>query len=119
MPTPRMRSVFGSMTSLVMPSTRSMAMARPDAAPREPGDLDLEALLLGLGLGQPGPGDLGIGEDHRRNRRRLEHRLVAGDRLDRHARFVRRLVREHRLAGHVADGEDRSARRCGAGRRSR
>ena len=33
-------------------------------------------------------------------------RLVAGDRLDRHARLVRCLVRQHRLAGHVADGED-------------
>ena len=107
MPTPRMRSVSGSISSLVMPSTRSMAMARPDAGHGNLRDLDLEALLLGLGFGQARPRDFGIGEHHRRNRRRLEHRLVPGDRLDRHARFVRRLVRQHRLAGHVADREDR------------
>ncbi len=65
---------------------------------------------------QAAPGDLGIGEDDGRDRLRLEHGLVAGDRLDGHARLVRRLVRQHRLARHVADREDRRARRCGAAR---
>ena len=49
----------------------------------------------------------GIGEHDGRNRLRLEHGLVPGNRFHRHARLVRRLVREHRLAGHVANREDR------------
>ena len=84
-----------------------MAIARPEAPHGNLRDFDLAALLLGFGFGEPGPRDLRIGEDHGGNRRRLEHRLVPGDRFDGDARFVRRLVRQHRLARDVADREDR------------
>ena len=107
MPTPRMRSVSGSMIELrqaVGPIERRRA---PGRRPRILRDLDRDVLLLRVGLGQTGPGQLGIGEDHGGNRARLEHRRLAVNRFDGDARLVRRLVREHRIAGDVADGEDR------------
>ena len=106
MPTPRMRSVSGSMTSLVTPSDavdRRWRGRRPptgSARPRPAASLSASASV------RPAQAIFGIGEDHRGNRRWLEHDLVAGDHVDRHARLVRGLVRQHRLAGHVADGED-------------
>ena len=77
MPTPRTRSVSGSMTSFVRPSGRSIATRAAERGPGELRDLDLAALLLRLGLGQAAPGDFGIGEDDGRNRLRLERDLVA------------------------------------------
>ena len=74
--------------------------------PGELGHLDLAALLLGLGLGQAGPGDLRIGEDHGRDGPGLEDGRLAGQGLDGHLALVGRLVGQHRLAGHVADGQD-------------
>ena len=115
MPTPRTRSVFGIDDQL---GHAVGAIERQRAArggPREPRDGDLALLLLGLVLGQPAPRQLGIGEDDGRNRQRLERHALAGDRLDGDAPFVRRLVREHRLADDVADRVDgrlgRAARR--------
>src|SRR3954470_23424689 len=76
-------------------------------APRELGDGDLEALLLGFRLGQARPCNLGIGEHDRGNRERRELDVaIAGNRVDGRAPFVRRLVRQHRLARDVADRVD-------------
>ena len=107
MPTPRTRSVFGSMTSLVTPSVRSSVIARPDAPHGKRVDGDLALLLRGLVFGQAAPRDFGIGEDDGGNGRRLERDALAENRVDGDARFVRRLVREHRLADDVADRVDR------------
>ena len=108
MPTPRMRSVFGSSISLVMPSVRSSVIARPDAAHGNARRSTSRLLLLRLGLGQAAPGHLRIGEDHRRNRQRLERDACSPAIASTATRaFVRRLVREHRLADDVADRVDR------------
>jgi len=86
-------------------SGRAISIDRPDGLTK----LIVEkktGRILGVGLGQPRPCDLGIREHDRWNRRWLEHRLVAGNRLDCDAGLVRCLVRQHRLARHVPDGED-------------
>jgi hypothetical protein len=62
--------------------------------------------FLRLRLGQTAPRDLGVGEDHGGNRVRFERDLVARDHLGGDAALVRRLVRQHGVAHHVADGED-------------
>ena len=80
-------------------------------APRELRNLDVAPLGLRLRFGQTGPGDLGVGEDDGGDRGRLEHRLVPLHRFHRDAGLVRRLVREHRLAGDIADREDGRLRR--------
>ena len=79
------------------------------AARRGPGEhrlADLDAFGLALLLGLAGPGDFGIGVGHRRNLPRVEVRLLAVRGFGGHVRFVHRLVRQHRLADDVADGED-------------
>ena len=66
-------------------------------------------------FGEPGtnqalvgrPRQFGIGEHDRGNRARRKGDVFSRHHLDGHARLVRRLVREHRLADDVADGEDR------------
>ena len=107
MPTPSTRSVFGSKRILVRPSVRPIDVARPEAPHGNFCDLVGDLVALGLRLGQAAPGQLGIGEDHRRNRARLVGHLVAGDGLDGNLGFVGGLVRQHRLAGDVADGVER------------
>ena len=57
-------------------------------------------------LAEAAPGDLGVGEDHGRHRQRLEGGGLIADGVDRDGGLVARLVREHRLAGDIADGED-------------
>ena len=55
----------------------------------------------------PAPRDLGIGEDHRGDRRRCRTRPGRpGDDLRGHLALAHRAVGEHRLAGDVADGEE-------------
>ena len=93
--------------SLVRPSVRSSVIARPDAPHGNLAIVTLRAVLLSLRLGQAAPRQLRIGEHDRRNRPRLERHVLAGNHFDRDAPFVRRLVRQHRLADDVADGEDR------------
>ena len=106
-PTPRMRSVSGSMISFVKPSGRSSVVARPEAAHGYFAiSIGMFCFFASVSV-SPVQASSGIGKDHGRNRARLEHRRLAVNRFDRHARFVRRLVREHRIAGDVADGEDR------------
>ena len=70
-------------------------------------DLDLAIFFLRLRFGQTAPGNFGIGEHDRGNRSRLERNFVPGNRLDRGSSFMRRLVRQHGLTDHVADGVNR------------
>ena len=58
------------------------------------------------GFGQAHPCDFRIGVGDRRNGARVERDLVSGDDLRGELAFVRRLVRQHRLADDVADGVD-------------
>ncbi len=94
------------MTSLVRPSGRSIASARPSAAHGNFAISTLRPCFLRVGLGEAAPGDFRIGEHDRGNRLRLERDVVPERGFDRHARFVRGLVREHRLADDVANRED-------------
>src|SRR5690606_21296556 len=67
----------------------------------------LESAFSGLVGAQADTGDLGVGEDHRRDAGRIVRRAgVAGDRRRRDQALVAALVREHRLAGAVADRPD-------------
>ena len=86
-----------------------VAAHRERAAARRPGKhrlLVVDAVRLRLRLGLPIHAISGIGVGDRRNRARVEERLVAGDHLRRDLAFVRRLVREHGLAADVADRVD-------------
>ena len=106
MPPPTIRCVASSNSSFVKPSSRPLAIARPDAAHGKSPLLDLDALRLRLVLGDADPRDLRIGVGDRRNHARVEVRFLAGGRFRGDVAFVRRLVREHRLADDVADRED-------------
>src|SRR5690606_22256489 len=86
------------------------AIERDGAATRRPWearDFDLAALRFRLVLGEARPRDFRIGEDDGRNGGRLERDLLPFDGLDGDTRFVRRLVRQHGIAGDVADSVDR------------
>ena len=106
MPQPRTRCVCGIDDPLGQPFGAADGLRPAAGGPGKLGHLDRAALALGLGFGQPGPGDFRIGEDDGGNRLRLERGRLAGQRLDGHFAFVGRLVGQHRLAGHVADGQD-------------
>ena len=74
--------------------------------PREFADADAQALGLGLGFGDPDPGDFRIGISHRRDHPRDPPFLFAGRDFGGEFAFVGGLMRQHRLADDVADGED-------------
>ncbi len=78
----------------------------PRGSPRKLGHLDLASLFFGLSLGNPGPGNFRISKDHRRNRIGFECNFVPRNRFDRSPALMHRLVRQHRLAGHVANRVD-------------
>ena len=63
-------------------------------------------LALASFLGEAGPGDFRIGVGDRRDLAGVEERLLAGGGLGCDVAFVHRLVRQHRLADDIADGED-------------
>ena len=96
MPPPTMRWLSASKISLVKPSSRALAMARPEAAHGKFRHADLGAVLLRLVLGQADPGDLRVGVGDRRDDARVEMRFLARRRLGGDVAFVHRLVREHR-----------------------
>ena len=106
MPPPSSRWFASSNSSLVKPSSRPLAMARPDAAHGNTALPYLMPLRLALLLGHAGPGDLRIGVSDRRDLARLEDAVLAGRGFRRHVRLVHCLVRQHRLADDVADRED-------------
>src|SRR5207237_1659535 len=71
---------------------------------RETADADVDALVLGLFLAQPDVRDLGFRVHAVGRRVIVGHAIgVAGDVLYRANAFVRRDVREHDAADHVAD----------------
>ena len=94
------------MTTFTKPSVSALAMARPSADERELADLDVAPALLGLVGGDAGRRDLRIGEDDRGDAAHVDLRLVPGDHLGDDLGLARGLVRQHRLAGDVADGVD-------------
>src|SRR5450631_1508978 len=74
---------------------------------RELSDFHLVAALFRLFRGEAGTGNFRIGKHDRRNDLRIHGGRLAGDDLCRNFAFARALVRQHGLAGHVADGKDR------------
>ncbi len=106
MPQPSTRSSAGSITQRVKPSVRPLAMARPLACHGYTAVATSRPDSLGFAKRQTGPGDFGIGEDDGRNGLRLERGGMAGEHFGRDFAFVRRFMREHRFAGHVADRHD-------------
>ncbi len=76
------------------------------SGPREAGFFVGYALRFGLRFGQPHPCDLGIGVCDGRNSHGFERGMVSGDDFGGDLAFVRRLVRQHRIADDVADRID-------------
>ena len=74
--------------------------------PREHALAVSDAFRLRFGFGESDPGDFRIGVGHARDHPRDEFALVAAGILRSNFRFVRGLVREHRLADDVTDRED-------------
>src|SRR5690606_5309385 len=85
------------------PAERQRAPAR---APRNLLLLVRDALGLRPGFRQPGPGDLRVRVGDGRYGPSVERTLLSRRHLGRDLAFVAGLVREHRAAGQVADGED-------------
>ena len=73
---------------------------------RETADLHIDAGGAGLRLGLAHPGDFRRRVDHRRNCFVVHVAVPAGDQVGGHHAFVLGLVRQHRAAHAVADGED-------------
>ena len=107
MPTPRMRSVSGSRISFVRPSVRSSVIARPEAPHGNFATRHLPLLLPGLRLGQAAHASSGSVNTTAGIARGSNATFWPAITSTADAPFVRRLVREHRLADDVADGEDR------------
>ena len=92
----------------------AVGQGAPGSAPREQALAHRDALRLGLLFGQAHPSQLGVGVGHAGDHAGIESRArqigaaqqFARHHLGRHVRLVHRLVRQHRLADHVADGED-------------
>ena len=79
------------------------------AAGSGPGELahaDLDALRLGFRFGQTHPGHFRIGVGHAGNHLGVEEALLPGGGFGGDMGFMHRLVRQHRLADQIADGED-------------
>ena len=74
--------------------------------PREFRNADLSSCLLRLVLGESNPGYLRIGVRHRGHDARIEMGLETRSGFRRNMPLVHRLVRKHRIARDVADGED-------------
>ena len=113
-PAPMTRSVVSSNRTLVRPSSRPEGQG---AAGRGPGEHALAVLDpggFGLVLGDPDPGDLGVGVGDAGDDGGVEVAGVPGGVLGGDLALVGGLVREHRLADDVADGEDVRRRWCAA-----
>src|SRR6266699_2020012 len=78
----------------------------PRGRPGKFRDFNFAVLFLRLSLGEATPGNYGIGKNNRGNGTWLKCNFVTCDRFDCGAPFMRSLVRQHGLPGHVADGVD-------------
>ncbi|OEZ92696.1 hypothetical protein JAB9_46260 [Janthinobacterium sp. HH107] len=76
------------------------------SGPREVALLDLDALGFRFVFRDAGPCHFRIRVGDRRDHLDVEVRLLAGSRFGGHVGFMHSLVRQHRLADQVADGED-------------
>ena len=117
---PRISLYFASATIFTKPTRVAEALRLAVGGERELRDLDVVALLLGLLLGVAEGGDLRLAV--RRPRDEVEgdrHRLGAGDRLGGDDAHRLGRVREHQLAGAVADRVDAVDVGAAAARRSR
>ena len=109
MPTPSTRSVSGSTMSLVSPSLPAEGRRPVRTPPRgnfPDGDLLALFCFLRFRLRQAAPGDLRIGKHHRRDGSGVENGRLSRQHFGNDSAFIGGLVRQHRLAGNVADGED-------------
>ncbi len=95
------------MTSLVRPSVRSSVIARPDAAHGNFAIATLRLSFCACASVRPHHATSGSVKTTAGIAARRERDVLARDHFGGDAPFVRRLVREHRLADDVADREDR------------
>ena len=95
-----------SMTTFTKPSVSALAMARPSATNGNLPILTLRPLFLASSAVMPAVAISGSLKMTAGMQRTSISALVAGDDLGDDLGLVRRLVRQHRLAGHVADGVD-------------
>ena len=106
MPTPRMRSVSGSINQFGQAVGAIIGQRAAGCAPREFGDFNFQSFCARLGFGQAAPGQFGIGENDGGNDDARGGAFVADDGFDGDARFLAGLVRQQNAAGDVADGEN-------------
>ena len=100
---PSTASVLRSATILVKPSVSPSARARPDAANGNFPTIGSKPFSRACASVYPTEEISGSVKITAGTARGSKHGLLPGDRLRRHDPLVRRLVREHGLAGHVAD----------------
>src|ERR1700679_65209 len=110
MPTPRTRSVFGSMSNLVRPSGRSMVTGRPDAAQGNLATVISRPCSLACVSVRPAQAISGSVKTTAGIAFRSEGDFGAGDGFYGGAAFMHSFVGKHRFSGNVADGVD-----CGIG----
>ena len=103
-----------SNSSLVKPSSRPLAIARPDAVHGNRPFLTLMPLRLRLVLGQADPGDLGIGVGHARDHARVERAAQLRRRRSPARPRPRRAPRAPPCARASAGRRCRRSRRCAA-----
>ena len=106
MPAPRMRRDVRIEQHLGGAFGTAYRAGAAGSDPREGSLLVGDALGLCLRFGQTHPRHFGIGVGDGRNGQRFEEGLVSGDVLRRDLAFMHCLVRQHRVAHDVADGED-------------
>ena len=104
-----------SKMSLVNPSSRALAIARPDAAQGNLATPIFAPLFFASSSVRPTQAISGIGVGDRRDDARIEVRLLARRRLGGDVAFVHRLVREHRVARRRRRWRRCSARWCASG----
>ena len=106
MPQPSRRSVFGSMSHLVIPSVRPTDWARPLAAHGNWATLTSRPCCLASVSVRPAQAISGSVKTTAGDRAGLEHGGLAVKRFDGHLSLVGCLMGEHGLAGHVADRQN-------------
>ena len=107
---PSTRLLSARATTRTKPSSAASVIARPLAVKGNWPMRISRPLPLRLLGGEAGGDDLGVGEADRRDAALVPGAAVAGDDLGDHLALRHGAVREHRLAGHVADRVDAAHR---------